>query len=124
MRELLEETKTTLETTDSDLYQQVRGEIQRAVEQEVSSDVPEIVSPTGRYLYHFETATRGDGSVIRQYRRVLADAHISEESDVADSPSPRMSSELVVELNVATSDLQAMMAMAHPSLNFGCVTSH
>jgi protease II len=115
MRELLEETKTTLKTIDSKLYQQVNSEIQKAVEQGVSSDVPEM-GPTGRYLYYFETGTRGDGSVMRQYRRVLADAHISEESDTADSPSSLISSELVVELDVSCSDLQAISLSADESM--------
>jgi protease II len=113
LRELLEETKTTLQTIDSALYQQVRGEIQRAIEQGVSSDVPEM-GPTGRFLYHFETIIREKLSV-RQYRRVLADAHISEESNV-DSPLPLISSELVVELDVSCSDLQAISLSADESM--------
>jgi hypothetical protein len=50
LRELLEETKTTLKSIDSVLYQKVRGEIQKAVEEGVSSDVRVV-----HYRYHFIT---------------------------------------------------------------------
>jgi hypothetical protein len=73
--------------------------------------VPDV-GPRGRYRYYFETVVRGNVS-MRQYRQVLANAHISEES-YAESPSSL--SELVVELNVFTSDLQAISLSADESM--------